>query len=115
PKASVRDNDGSLTVAKFPQRDDEVDTVLWEALALQLAHDAKIIVPRWRVEIIANKPVLLLQRFDRQGNTRIPFLSAMSMLGANDNEEHSYLEFVDALRQYGAQPVADMHELWRRI
>src|SRR5690606_21982999 len=54
PKASVRDNDGSLTIAKFPQRDDEVDTVLWEALALQLAHDAKIIVPRWRVEIIAN-------------------------------------------------------------
>jgi len=39
----------------------------------------------------------------------------MSMIGAKDNETHSYLEIVDAIRQYGAHPVADMHELWRRI
>ena len=39
----------------------------------------------------------------------------MSMLGANDNETRSYLEFVDALRQYGAAPKQDMHALWRRI
>ena len=28
----------------------------------------------------------------------------MSMLGARDNERHSYLELVDSLRQYGAMP-----------
>ena len=39
----------------------------------------------------------------------------MSMLGASDLESHSYLEFVDALRQHGASPKADMHQLWRRI
>ena len=39
----------------------------------------------------------------------------MSMLGANDKETRSYLEFVDALRQHGAAPKEDMRALWRRI
>jgi serine/threonine-protein kinase HipA len=37
PKASVRDKDGHLTIAKFPRRDDEYNTVLWEAVSLALA------------------------------------------------------------------------------
>lgn len=36
PKASVRDKDGHLLIAKFPHRDDEFDTVVWEAVALAL-------------------------------------------------------------------------------
>ena len=115
PKASVRDRDGHLAIAKFPHKDDEVNTVLWEAVALSLAAKAGISVPEWRLEIVLDKPVLLLRRFDRTQAQRIPFLSAMSMLGARDNETRSYLEFVDALRQYGAYPKQDMHALWRRI
>jgi serine/threonine-protein kinase HipA len=115
PKASVRDRDGRLAIAKFPNKGDEVNTVIWEALALALAQKAGIAVPQWRLESVADKPVLLLQRFDREGNTRIPFLSAMSMLDARDNEARSYLEFVDALRQHGAAPKQDMAALWRRI
>ena len=53
----------------------------WEAVALSLAHKAGIPVPHARVELLADKPVLLLRRFDRDGARRIPFLSAMSMLG----------------------------------
>ncbi len=30
PKASVRDRDGHLAIAKFPNKGDEVNTVLWE-------------------------------------------------------------------------------------
>jgi len=115
PKASVRDGDGHLLIAKFPHRDDEIDIVRWEAVALKLAEDAGIPVPQWRLETVGGRPVLLLRRFDREGGTRIPFLSAMSMLGATDNETRSYMEFVDALRQYGAAPKADMRLLWRRI
>jgi serine/threonine-protein kinase HipA len=59
--------------------------------------------------------VLLLRRFDRDGERRIPFLSAMSMLGSKDNESRSYLEIVDALRQHGAAAKADMEALWRRL
>src|SRR6202042_999820 len=89
--------------------------VLWEAVALTLAAKAGIPVPAWRLETVADRPVLLLRRFDREEGTRLPFLSAMSMLGAKDNEGHSYLEFVDVLRQHGAAPKEDMHALWRRI
>jgi serine/threonine-protein kinase HipA len=39
----------------------------------------------------------------------------MSMLGAKDNEQRSYMEFVDVLRQVGAAPKVDMRMLWRRI
>ena len=137
PKASVRDRDGHLAIAKFPHKDDEINIVLWEAVALTLAAKAGIPVPDWRLERVVKKssgtiyhaspagvrfrdesnntPVLLLRRFDRLPGQRIPFLSAMSMLGASDNESRSYLEFVDALRRYGANAKQDMHALWRRI
>ncbi|MES9830121.1 MAG: type II toxin-antitoxin system HipA family toxin [Candidatus Thiodiazotropha sp.] len=115
PKASVRDRDGHLAIAKFPHKDDEFNAVLWEGVALRLAAKSGISVPDRRIEHVLNKPVLLLRRFDRVQGERIPFLSAMSMLGASDNESRSYLEFVDALRRYGASPIQDMHELWRRI
>lgn len=115
PKASVRDRDGHLAIAKFPSKADDINTVLWEACALTLAAKAGITVPEFRIETAIDKPVLLLRRFDRGGSMRLPFLSAMSMLGAKDNEPHSYLEFVDLLRQHGAAPKEDMHALWRRI
>ncbi len=115
PKASVREKDGHLAIAKFPRKDDENNTVVWEAVALALAAKAGIPVPAARVETVEGKPVLLLRRFDREAKRRIPFLSAMSMLGAKDKESHSYLEIVDALRQQGAAPKADMEALWRRI
>jgi serine/threonine-protein kinase HipA len=115
PKASVRDRDGTLAIAKFPHKGDEINVVRWEAVALSLAEKAGIPVPERRLETIAGKPVLVLRRFDRTGATRVPFLSAMSMLGARDNEARSYLEIADALRQYGAAPKEDRRALWRRI
>jgi serine/threonine-protein kinase HipA len=115
PKASVRDGDGHLAIAKFPSKGDEINTVLWEATALTLAAKAGIPVPAWRLETAGDNPVLLLRRFDREKGARIPFVSAMSMLDARDNEARSYLEFVDVLRQYGAAPREDMRALWRRI
>jgi serine/threonine-protein kinase HipA len=115
PKASVRDRGGHLAIAKFPSEGDEVNTVLWEVVALTLAQKAGIPVPGWRLETVLRKPVLVLRRFDRDRQVRLPFLSAMSMLDAHDNETRSYMEFVDVLRQYGASPKEDMHGLWRRI
>jgi len=115
PKASVREKNGKLAIAKFPRGDDEISTVVWEAVAFALAQKAGIAVPSGRLEMVANKRVLVLQRFDREGTRRIPFLSAMSMLGSTDNETRSYLEIVDALRQHGAAPKADIQALWRRV
>jgi serine/threonine-protein kinase HipA len=115
PKASLRLKGGSLAIAKFPRRDDEINVVAWEAVALTLAGKAGIATPTVRLEDVAGQPVLLVARFDRIKRRRKPFLSAMSMLGAKDNESRSYLEFVDVLRRYGAAPMEDMVALWRRI
>lgn len=115
PKASIREFDGSLAIAKFPRKDDEFNIVVWEAVTLTLAEKAGIRVPKHRLESILEKSVLIIKRFDRDGGNRIPFLSAMSMLGAHDNEQHSYLEMAYALAQNGASPEEDMKELWRRI
>lgn len=115
PKALVRDADGQLAIAKFPHPNDEYEVEKWEAVALSLAGKAGITVPEWRIERVADKAVLLLRRFDRGGSRRIHFLSAMSMLGARDNERRSYMEIVDAIRCHGAQPRDDSRELWRRI
>lgn len=115
PKASVRDKDGHLAIAKFPRRDDDIDIIAWEAVALTLASKAGIKVPEWRLETINRRKILLSRRFDRRGNIRIPFLSAMSVLAAKDNEMHSYLEIADAIRQMSASPNEDLKALWRRI
>lgn len=115
PKASVRERDGRLAIAKFPKKDDEYAAVEWEFVALELARQAGIAVPEFRLETIAGRAVLIVGRFDRKKAIRIPFLSAMSMIGASDNEAHSYLELMDALRQFGAGPGVDGIELWRRI
>jgi serine/threonine-protein kinase HipA len=115
PKACVKDGDGHLTIAKFPRKDDEMDVISWEALALTLAHKAGIQVPDWRLESVGKRRILLSRRFDRKNNFRIPFLSAMSALGALDNEMHSYLEIADVIRQMSAIPKVDLETLWRRI
>ena len=115
PKASVRDHDNRLLIAKFPHPGDETNQPAWEALALRLASSAGINASVGRLETIANRSVLLLSRFDRVGTHRIPFLSTMSLLGASDNEPHSYLEIADSLRQCSAAPSEDLVELWRRI
>ena len=115
PKAAVRDRDGGLAIAKFPHREDDRDIVLWEGVALGLAGRAGIEVPGWRIERVAGLRVLIVRRFDRDGNRRAPFLSARSMLGSRDNEPRSYLEIADGLRSHGAAPKRDLAELWRRV
>ena len=89
--------------------------MLWEAVALALGARAGVAVPDWRIEKADGRRVLVVRRFDRTGGWRVPFLSAMSMLGAADNERRSYLEIADALRSHGAAPRRDLGELWRRV
>lgn len=117
PKASVIDKDGNLCIAKFPKKDDYTNNVLWEAVALTLAKNCGLNIQEWSLHKAGKKNVIVLKRFDRNGNTRIPFLSAMSMLNAidNDSQTHSYLDIADAIRQNGATPKEDLKELWKRI
>ncbi|MBP9841036.1 MAG: type II toxin-antitoxin system HipA family toxin [Simkaniaceae bacterium] len=115
PKASIRDKDGHLAIAKFSKKDDEIDAIGWEMVALSLASQAGIQVPDSRLELIGRRRVLVSRRFDRRDKVRIPFLSAMSALEARDNEMHSYLEIADVIRQISASPKEDLEILWRRL
>ncbi len=115
PKASVIDRHGHLSIAKFPKESDDYSMETWEEIALRLAGRAGIATPTHGLIDVADKKVLLSRRFDRRGAIRIPFLSAMAMLGAKDGERGSYPEIVDALAHHGARGKADAHALYRRV
>lgn len=115
PKASVIDQHGHLSIAKFPKETDDYGIETWEEIALQLADKAGIVTPQHELINVAGKAVMLSRRFDRDGAVRIPFLSAMAMMGARDGEHGSYPEIVDALTEHGAQAKADAHALYRRV
>jgi serine/threonine-protein kinase HipA len=115
PKASVIDQHGHLSIAKFPKEIDEYSIETREEIALRLAERAGIATPHHELITVAGKPVLLSRRFDRDRGRRFPFLSAMAMLGPKDGERSSYPEMVDALSAHGAQAKTDAHALYRRV
>lgn len=115
PKASVIDQHGHLSIAKFPKESDDYSIETWEEIALRLAERAGIQTPVHELLQVAGKPVLLSRRFDRDNDWRIPFLSAMSMTGSRDGERGSYPELVDALAVHGAQAKEDARQLYHRV
>ena len=115
PKSAVLDNDGTLAIAKFPKADDDRSIMHGEVLAMTLAAKAGLNVAAARLQDVAGRSVALITRFDRQGEQRIPFLSAMSLLGLNDGDEATYTDIAECIRMYSIEPTADLHELWRRI
>ena len=119
PKASVTAPDGSLWIAKFPSKEDDIDTGAWEYLVHELAQAAGLRLPLADMRRFSrNGTTFLCRRFDREGSRRIHFASAMTMLGCEDRQEHgngTYLDIAAFIMQHGAQPDADLHELWRRM
>jgi serine/threonine-protein kinase HipA len=117
PKAVVRANDGHLLIAKFEKASDMWPLIRWEAATLSLAKGAGISVPEYSLKTISQRAVLMMRRFDRIGaGVRVPFMSAMSALGAHDHEPgHSYLEIADVIRQESDVPGEDLRELFRRV
>ncbi len=117
PKSTVRDTDGSLALGKFPSQVDQRDVIRGEVLAMHLAAKAGINVSTTRVELINGTAVAIIRRFDRaDGGGRIPYMSAATMLQSDGRDTtHAYTELAEILLQEGANPIADIHELWRRL
>lgn len=115
PKSAVVDNDGNLAIAKFPKADDDRSIPHGEVLALRLARHVGIDAAPARVIDVAGRPVALITRFDRRDGQRIPFLSAMSLLGMADGDEATYTDIAEAIRSHSSEPTKDLHELWRRV
>ncbi len=62
----------------------------------------------------------MVSRFDRTDTgQRLHFASAMTMTGHSDGDDAStgvsYLELAEVIMGHGAQPNADLRELWSRI
>lgn len=115
PKTSIVDQNGHLSIAKFPKSDDDYAVERWEAVALRLARMAGINAANHQLLDIDGRSVLLSRRFDRSGATRIPFLSALSLLGLKDGERGSYPELVEVLVRHGTHASRDATELYRRM
>src|SRR3546814_3046499 len=55
PKASVIDQHGNLSIAKFPKETDEYSMEIWEEVALRLADQAGIATPHHELIEVAGK------------------------------------------------------------
>ena len=119
PKASVRDEQGFLCLAKFPSRQDRRDVGAWELVAYRLAAKAGIDVPHTRALRVPDSAytTVLARRFDRAPKgRRLAFVSAMTLTQRSDGEPGaSYLELVDLLQSQGSNTRNDCAELYRRV
>lgn len=123
PKANVRDADGSLWIAKIPSVNDDYDVALWEYWAHQMARVAGIEVPQMRLLSLSGQKyhTLLSKRFDREGEQRIHFASAMTLCGLQDGADattgNGYPDIVDVIIGSAgfADPQAALEQLYRRV
>ena len=118
PKCTVIDEDGRLSIGKFPSVTDERPVTKGEVLAMTLAKVAGIHVAETRLVESDGLPVALIRRFDRtDACRRLMYVSAATLLGADsdDSRDHFYTEIVDAIRVHGADSQTDIEELWRRM
>lgn len=120
PKATIMAPDGQLWIAKFPSKNDDNDTGAWEKVAYDLAGLCGINVTESKLEKFSKLgSTFLIKRFDRNGNKRIHFASAMTLLGKTDGasaaDGTSYLDIAAFIKSHGARPKEDLIELWKRI
>ena len=111
PKASVEDK-GKLYIAKFGSKNDLYSTTLWEAVMLELAKCAHIHTANFKIIKVDKKPVILVERFDRNKDMRIPFMSAMSLLKVSEKQNAEYKSYTDIAKKLDSTNKA---ELFRRM
>lgn len=144
PKASVRDQDGVLWLAKFSGRKESINLPWVEYGTLQLAREVGLVVPPVKVEKIGDRTAMLIQRFDRywalpdsinvhagedtlglaspgggRVEKRLAFTSGLTLLGCHETDSitKSYGDLADAIRKYchPAVIVDDAKDLFRRM
>lgn len=141
PKATVRDGEGGLWLAKFPSRNDVFDVARAESCTLELARNCGLTVPEVRHREIGNRSVMLIRRFDRfwvapgedpptgllhdtrpgdrRIESRLPFVSGLTLMGCSEYEstDKSYGDLAHAIRQH-VHPnhiARDNQELFARM
>lgn len=114
PKSDY-DDQGTLAIAKYTSVHDRVSVVRAEVATLSLSRLCGLYTADARLELKGSSyPVAIIRRFDRQGNKRLHYLSAQSMLQAKHRSLCFYTDLVEQMRVYGANPVGQFRELYRR-
>jgi len=114
PKAAVTDGD-RLLLAKFSHPTDDYDQVGAECVALDLAALARIDTPWHDLLTLDDDRALVTERFDRQGPTRLGYISAMTLTGMTDGDTMDYLQIADGIKNNGSNTRQDLEGLWRRM
>jgi len=122
PKTVVEDDRG-LWLAKFARPDDRWNNPRVEHAMLELARSCGINSAISRIESVGGKDVLLVQRFDREKNSRgyirARMISSLTLLRAEVSplmrERWSYVLMAEELRRVVAEPKRDAAELFRRM
>ena len=142
PKATVRDDERVLWLAKFPSRNDTLAVPIIEMATLQLAATAGLTVPPVRLVEMSSRTAMLIRRFDRYwakagsdaslpedllstapayglAEKRLGFVSGLTLLGCSEMEspDRSYGDLAQAIRRYCHPDVirANNRELFERL
>ncbi|ATF89074.1 type II toxin-antitoxin system HipA family toxin [Burkholderia gladioli] len=141
PKASVRDGDGALWLAKFPANGDRFDVARAESCTLELARRCGLTVPEVRHQDIGGRPVMLIRRFDRYWSQvgqkppedalhdtrpgegriegRLPFVSGLTLTACSELEspDKTYADLGRAIHKYVHldRVKADGEEMFARM
>jgi|TARA_R100000900_G_scaffold95984_2_gene74437 serine/threonine-protein kinase HipA len=120
PKALVVDEQGQQWIAKFSRPNDLFNIPIGEYASMQAASQLINTAPV-RFERLGRHDIFLTRRFDREDSQRLHFLSAYTLLGANQaTEETLYRDFgYPALAQLckgvSDRPREDVRELFHRL
>lgn len=120
PKALIQ-NQGKKYIAKFSSSADLYSVVKAEFIAMRLATLAGLNVAPVKLIRVANKDVLLIERFDReqkaQGWSRKAMISALTLLGLDDMMARyaSYETLAEIIRHRFTDPKATLEELFSRL
>lgn len=118
PKVSIEMN-GSLKLLKLPSTRDTGDGEAWEAVALDLAREARIRTPQYSlIKTDSGQSTLQIDRFDRtlSGN-RIGYISARTALELGTQRHHdvTYEDFADTIDTLTSSDEAQLAEMFRRV
>lgn len=121
PKVTVQ-LDGQQWIAKLSRRDDAFDQPLAEFASLSMAKDAGIPIPACQLFKLRGHTVLLVKRFDRNGERREHYLSAHSLIAPDRMREGdangpvSYVRLAGVIQAISQNTQADLRDLyWRMV
>ena len=120
PKAMIQDGETNM-IAKFSSSTDTYNVVKAEYVAMRLASKAGLAVAPVRLEHVAGKDVLLVERFDRartkDGWTRKAMVSALTLFSLDEMMARyaSYEDLTEIIRHRFTSPKATLHELYGRL